>query len=245
MRTMPMIYRARWSFVGHTRSLLDTGRCLARFGEQAARLLVPDLDWSARVQAHSDLEVADRWETSHVVDLCGGAGARGCARLMAGGRGKRVAGASTLTLETLRPLTFIEINSHCNVEHWDVCGLGVELSVLDAMRAALEAELGATGEVFVGERRGFSRGPREIASTESQDEAQLWAADLDEAGLASSVTERGSRFAVAVTESRVQTFERLTEARVTLGEVLAEAGHEDWRARGDELLAQLTHSSSS
>ena len=43
-------WRARWVFAGQTRSLLDTGRLMARWAEDAAGLLAPELEWVAQVR---------------------------------------------------------------------------------------------------------------------------------------------------------------------------------------------------
>ena len=43
-------WRARWVFAGQTRSLLDTGRLMARWAEDAAGVLAPELEWVAQVR---------------------------------------------------------------------------------------------------------------------------------------------------------------------------------------------------
>lgn len=240
---MPVLYRARWSFVGQTRSLLDTGRLMARWSEQAFELLAPELGFTAEVEEHADYALTEAWETSHVVRFRAVGRAEGRSQLVAGGRGTKVGGSGRVTLATWGPFAFFEADGHCDVEHWDVLAGGVTERALDGARALLEGEIGAPAEIVVTELERFDRGEIAVASTEDPDEARLWAGDLEDARLLARVDAEGGRYTVRVAACEASTLEELGEARVTLGEVLAEAGHEDWSARVDRLLARLPHSS--
>ncbi len=237
---MPVLYRARWSFVGQTRSLLQTGRLMARWAEQAAELIAPGAGWEATVKEHADFELSEQWESSHVVLLRAGERGAGRSRLTAGGRGKSVAGTSQVTLRTLAPLAYFEADGHCNVEHWDVRAGGIDETVLDAIRLILEQEIGAVAARSVGQLETYERGPVEVADTTHEDEARLWMDDLEDTGLPATVQARADgAWVVSIVRSELRRLDELERARITLGEVLAEAGHDDWSARCDEVLAQL------
>lgn len=236
---MLLLYRARWSFVDQTRPLLETGRLMARFGEAAARSLAPDLEWRTQVEEHADFEMVERWEASHVVTLYGGENGLGASKLQAGGRGRRVGGMGRVTLSTASPTRFLEVDGHCDVTHWDVRLGGVSAAEVGALRAALEAELGAGATESDVRTTSYERGPREIARTTDEADALLWAGDLDDVGLIARSEPDGEDFVVRIESSEIATIEDLEAARITLGEVLAEAGHEDWTERADELLVQL------
>lgn len=235
---MPLLYRARWSFAGETRSLMDTGRLMARWSEQVVDSLAPALPWSANVEEHADFDLIERWETSHVVRFEAGERGLAISRLRAGGRDKRVGGTGRLTVHTVGPVTFFEADGHCNVEHWDIRAAGVEPTALDAARVLLEGEVGAPAEVVVASHEEYARGPLEIARTADEDEARMWAGDLDDVGLVAALDPHDGGFSVRVTAHEITTLDALEEARVTIGEILAEAGHEDWSRRADELLAR-------
>ncbi|MEZ4336956.1 MAG: hypothetical protein R3B82_10040 [Sandaracinaceae bacterium] len=236
---MHVLYRARWSFVGQTRSFLDTGRLMARWSAQAIELLAPTLEWTSTVEQHSDYELVESWESSHVVRYRADARGEGRSELVAGGRGKKVGGSGRVTLTALRPFAFFEADGHCDVEHWDVLAGGVSETAIDAVRLLLEAEIGATAQVVVNELESFARSAVVVASTRDEDEARLWAGDLDDVGLLADAEPEGDGWAVRIRASEVESLEALGEARVALGEVLAEAGHEDWSTRADAVLARL------
>lgn len=241
---MHVLYRARWSFVGQTRSLLDTGRLMARWSEQAFELLAPDLAWTATVEQHADYELTEAWEASHVVRYHAAERGQGRSQLVAGGRGTKVGGSGRVTLAALGPFAFFEADGHCDVEHWDVVAGGLAESAIDAARLLLEAEIGATAKIVVMELERFERGAVVVATTDDEDEARLWAGDLDDAGLIARAAPDEGRWIVRVEASEVASLPGLDEARVALGEVLAEAGHDDWAARADALLARLPDHSS-
>ena len=71
----------------------------------------------------------------------------------------------------------------------------------------------------------------------------MWTADLDDVGLPARVTLEEETWEVRVEASEIANLDELDEARITLGEVLAEAGEEDWADVAEELLAQLPSSS--
>ncbi len=239
---MLVLYRARWSFVGQTRSLLDTGRLMARWSEQAFELLAPELAFSAHVEEHADYALTEAWETSHVVRFRAAGRAEGRSQLVAGGRGTKVGGTGRVTLASVGPFAFFEADGHCDVEHWDVLAGGVTERALDGARALLEGEIGGPAEIVVTELERFERGEIAVASTDDEDEARLWAGDLEDARLVARAEPDGARWTVRVTACEAATLEELGEARVSLGEVLAEAGHEDWSTRVDPLLARLPRS---
>lgn len=236
---MLVLYRARWTFLGETRSLLDTGRLMARWAEEAAALFAPELEWSGEVQVHSDFELAARWETSHVVRLAAGESGGGESRLVAGGRGKRIGGSGRVLLRTADPLRFFEADGHCDVTHWDVRASGATRATIDGIRALLEEEIGANATIGDEHATEYERGPRLVARTTDEADAYMWLGDLDDVGLPARVTLDGETFEVRVEASELETLATLDEARITLGEVLAEAGEEDWAEAAMALLAQL------
>ena len=239
MRPVPLVYRARWVFSGETRSLMDTGRLMARWSEQVVDALAPDLEWSANVEEHADFELVEQWETSHVVRFEAGEAGLGISRLRAGGREKRIGGTGRLTVRTVAPLSFFEADGHCNVEHWDIRAAGVDATALDAAQRLLEGEVGKPAAVSVATREEYERGPVEVARSGDEDEARMWTGDLDDVGLASACGVHEGEWIVQMTASEIATLEALEEARVTVGEILAEAGHEDWAQRADDLLARV------
>jgi len=236
---VPILYHARWSFLGQNRSLIDTGRLMARWAEAAAELLAPELAWETRVQEHADFELIERWETSHVVYLLAGTMGKGESRLVAGGRRTHVGGSSRIVVRTASPTRFLEVDSHCDVTHWDVRAAGVERAAVDAMRARLEQELGVTATLGGERGESYDRGPRRVALTHDEADARMWAGDLDDVGLPSGVSRRDEGWEVLVQASEIRELGGLDEARVTLGEVLAEAGEESWAEVAEALLAQL------
>jgi len=236
---VPVLYRARWSFVGQTRSLVRTGHLMARWAESAAALLAPELDWDAAVQEHSDYELDGRWETSHVVRLHAWTSAGGTSRLAAGGREKRIGGSGRVVLRAVGPPRFLDVDAHCDVTHWDVrCG-GVERAAVDAMMRILEEEVGAAATIGAEEVTGYQRGPRRVARTEDEGDALLWVGDLADVGLPARSRAVDGGYEVHVQASEIATLEELERARVTLGEVLAEAGSDDWAERAERLLVQV------
>ncbi|MBX3272153.1 MAG: hypothetical protein KF729_17945 [Sandaracinaceae bacterium] len=240
---MLVLYRARWSFVGQTRSLMDTGRLMARWGEQAAALVAPSLEWTAAVEAHADYALTEAWEASHVVRFEAGTRGEGRAQLVAGGRGTKVGGSGRVSVASVDPFAYFDADGHCDVEHWDVSAGGVSEPVIEAARVLLEAEVGAPAAVVVHALERFERGPALVARTADEDEARLWAGDLDDAGIAAGVERDPEGWVVRARAASIASLAQLVEARVTLGEVLGEAGHDDWAARAQALLARLPHSS--
>lgn len=239
---MPLLYRARWSFLGDTRPLLQTGRSMARWAEAAAGVLAPELEWAARVQEHADLDLVDRWETSHVVRFTAAAVGGGVSRLVAGGRKHRIGGSSRVELRALAPMRYLDADSHCDVTHWDVRLGGIDEAAVRAIRLLLEAELESRAAVANEHVMEYERGPRIAALTDDEEDARLWAGDLEDAGLAAVAGRLEDGWEVRVESSGLASLDDLEQARITLGEVLAESGVEDWAEQADELLAQLSSS---
>lgn len=214
---------------------------MARWSEQAAELIAPGLDWTATVAEHADFELAEAWEASHVVRYQAGSHGEGVSQLTAGGRGKKIGGAGRITLRSIRPFAFFEADGHCDVEHWDIVAGGITEQALDAVRLLLEAEIGARANVALGAMEQFELGLVDVATTDDEEEARLWAGDLDDVGLIARADAHESGWMVRVEVSEVGSLVELQEARVTLGEVLAEAGHQEWAEMADALLARMPH----
>ncbi len=236
--------RARLSFPGASRDLPATAHIMAAWAEAAARAMAPELRWRADVVETEDGGDGERFRTIHVVRLAGTDASgvqrgRGESRLVAGGDAKRLGGNGLVDIETVRPLRYLSADNHCNVEHWDVVAAPIDEHQLEGIRRALEDLMGTTAHV-AGERRDpIAPSAQLLVESASTDDAALWMEDLAGAGLAcrGHAAERG--VALFVDHAALDDVGALEVARVTLGEVLSEAGHDDWDQRWRELLVRL------
>lgn len=236
--------RARVSFPGVSRDFAGTGRAMAAWAEAAARALAPELAWRAEIAEDDDLASGERWGSSHVVVLTGEDAdgvrrGRGKSLLIAGGKGSRIGGNGLVEIETVRPARYLGADNHCNVEHWDLVAAPIDERTFDAIRSALEDAVGERARV-AGERRDpIEPGAQLIVSSASAEDIAVWIEDLATAGLAArgQAAERG--IALFLERASLEDVGALERARVTLGEVLSEAGREDWDERWRELLVRL------
>ncbi|GAB5541879.1 MAG: hypothetical protein SangKO_016390 [Sandaracinaceae bacterium] len=230
-------WRARWVFAGQTRSLLDTGRLMARWAEDAAGVLAPELEWVAQVREHADFGLPGQWQASHVVDLFALRGGRtvgsGESRLAAGGKGQRIGGSARVEVESVGPVRRLVVDNGCDVARWDVDVGGANARTIDAMRVLLEGEIGA--QAALEDERCEPLSDEPVRLDGEPEDLALWAEDLRAAGLSAEKRAGG----LVVSRARLSDVEALRAARVTLGEIFAEAGHEDWEDRALEALLSL------
>jgi hypothetical protein len=243
--TAPSIWRARLSFPGATRSLLETGRLMARWAEELAEIVGPELTWEARVEEHADLALVDHWEASHVVTLIGRDAkgverGRGESRLTAGGRGQRIGGSGRITLEAVGPLRRLDVTNTCDVTHWDVTTGALDETRVDAARVLLEALVGLPAHVSGDRWAPAEDALRVIAEDPAEDDVDTWLGDLDDVDVLARLEQDAGSSALIVEGASIADMDALREARLVLGEVLAEAGHEDWEERANLLLVLLT-----
>ncbi|HJL15707.1 MAG TPA: hypothetical protein RMH99_08630 [Sandaracinaceae bacterium LLY-WYZ-13_1] len=233
-------FRARLSFPGESRSLLDTGRLMARWAERIVDVLAPELRWESAVQEHADYAMPRRWQASHVVQLTGidETGVRrgwGESRLAAGGKGSRLGGTGRIVIETVRPVRHLSVDDHCDVTHWDLRVGAVTRAQLDALIEALEDEIGAEGRLSRGRESAVTGEAPRLVTVDDAEDRDLWLRDLADAGLRGRVD--GST--LRVVSAALPDVDALFAARVTLGEILAEAGHEDWEDRALDVLVRI------
>jgi hypothetical protein len=233
-------YRARVSFPGQSRPLLETGRVMARWAEHLVRVLAPELRWDSAVEEHADYELLSRWQASHVVSLVGRdpdgtMRGRGESRLAAGGHGARLGGTGRIAIDTVRPVRHLAVDNHCDVTHWDLEVGSISRAQLDALLESLEAAVGADAQLSSAREAAVEPGERVLARQASDEDLALWLRDLDESGLQARADGRD----VVVERAHLPDVEALREARVTLGEIYAEAGHDDWEERALDTLLHL------
>jgi len=233
-------YRARVAFPGESRTLLETGRVMARWADVMVGVLAPELRWQSAVEEHADYELISCWQASHIVSLSGHApdGAlrgRGESRLAAGGKGSRLGGTGRIAVDAVRPVRHLAVDNHCDVTHWDLEVGSISREQLDDLLEALEDAVGAEAELSSAREARVEPGERVLARGATDEDLALWLRDLDESGLRARADGRD----VVVEGADLADVEALREARVTLGEILAEAGHDDWEARALEALLHL------
>lgn len=237
--------RARLSFPGLSRSFAETGRAMSSFVSTTAAVLAPELAWSIVAREVDDLARDDeRWSARHVVRLAGvdreGAQrGRAEALLVAGGDAKRMGGNGLCTIETVGPARYLAVDNHCNVTHWDIHAAPLTMAQLTGVRRALEEILGAKSELGGERREAFARAAQVLASSAEPDEAGLWMEDLERAGLASRGLTAAHGVTVYVERASLADVDALDRARIALGEILGEAGHDDWDERARSLLVRL------
>lgn len=234
------LYRVRVSFPGETRSLLETGRAMARWAEAAVRILAPELSWESVVEEHADFELARQWQQTHVVRLSGAGDdgterGRGESRLRAGGKGSRIGGTGRVVVRAVGPARQLVADNHCDVTHWDVSVGPIDREGLDRMIGALEEELGAEAQLSAAREDEAAIAPQVLVPDCDPEDAALWLRDLAEVGL----TPRRDGDALWIESAALPDVDALEAARVTLGEILSEAGHDDWEERALEILLRL------
>lgn len=238
------VLRARLSFPGQTRALPETGRAMDAWAREAARVLAPELRWQVYVDEDEDLEGEDRWGTTHVSRIEGedGEGAlkgEGEAHLAAGGDSKKVGGNGLIELQAVGPYRYLLADNHCDVTHWDIEAAPIREEQLVELRRALESVIGEKCEIG-GERLDpIERGAQLLAKDASAEDAALWMEDLESVGITCRGHASGDTMTLFVEKASLADVEALREARVVLGEILSEAGHEDWHERARQLLVQL------
>jgi hypothetical protein len=235
--------RARLSFPGQTRALSETASVMEAWARVAARILAPELTWIATLEESEEIEGEGRWGTAFVVrlegsDAHGAARGRGEVRLTAGGDRKRLGGNGLVEIETVRPTRYLLADNHCNVAHWDLSVVPVTDAQLEGLRHALEELIGHRAEIGGERRHELVRGAQLVASG-SSDDAVVWMEDLESVGLSCRGHANGERFTILVERGALRDVEELREARIALGEVLSEAGDEDWHERSRSFLARL------
>lgn len=236
--------RVRLSFPGLSRSLPETGQAMEAWAHAAARILAPELRWSAEVRERGDAVDDSRWASTRVVRLSGRTPdetprGRGEVRLAAGGDLAQVGGNALVELEAVRPVRYLVADNHCDVTHWDLLASPVDEGQIEALVRALEAILGQDSERG-GERRDPVSASTQRIGPATAEDAAIWLEDLEAVGLsARGQASADGSLAVFVERSQLDEVLDLEEARTTLGEILAEAGHEDWYERARALLARL------
>lgn len=237
--------RVRLSFPGETRALAETAAIMEAFARSAARVLAPELSWSAETTAHDEHADDARWASTHVVRLLGRDSegtqrGRGEVHLSAGGDASRVGGNGLIELETVRPARFLLADNHCDVTHWDLVASPLDEDTFSGVQSALERAVGRPAERGGERREPFTPSAQLLAEGASAEDAALWIEDLGSVGLRSrGHAARPDALAVLVESADLEDILDLEDARTTLGEVLGEAGHEDWYERARSLLARL------
>jgi hypothetical protein len=216
---------------------------------EVASVLAPELRWQAETVAREDRLDEGQWETTRRVRLVGRGRdgverGRGEVRLEAGGTLTQVGGHGLIELEAVRPVRYLVADNHCDVTHWDVLASPVDEAGAEALVRSLERVLGRELERG-GERRDPVARVAQLLGSADTEEAALWMEDLD----AASIAARGQampdgRIAVLLEDTDLDDVFDLEEARITLGELLSEAGHDDWQERARALLARLPSSPS-
>ena len=234
--------RVRLSFPDRTRPLDETAAIMSEWARAVAPVLAPELRWDARLVESGPLGGGARWGHRHVLALSGASGGvergRGEVRLVAGGDAARLGGNGLLELETVSPVRYLLVDNHCNVTHWDLAVAPIDELAFDRARRALEDALGARARLGGERKEPLVRAPQ-IVATASADEAALWIEDLASVGIACRGQTTPDGVTVIAERADLDDVAALAEARVVLGEVLGEAGHEDWLERARELLVRL------
>ena len=107
----------------------------------------------------------------------------------------------------------------------------------DQMRRFLEVTLEAGADASTPLKDPVTRGPHLLATDVGDEDGRLWLADLTASKMTAQLVDAPDGRELRLENAQLETIEDLEAARVTLGEILAEAGHEDWDARA--LLALL------
>ncbi|MFK7987803.1 MAG: hypothetical protein AB8I08_17430 [Sandaracinaceae bacterium] len=230
----------RYSFPGLTASLMDTGRAMASFAELAVEALAPELSWAHAVREHADYGALERWEATHVVAFEGRSPGgellgRAESRLVAGGQGSRIGGSARIVVESVRPTRVYRIETPCDVTHWDLVGGPVQPSELDAVRRLLETTLERGSEATVIRKTALVREPQRLSG--AAEDLAVWAKDLARVGIETERDGEGLR----MLRGTFDDLDALQAARVTLGEIAAESGKEDWDDAALGHLLRLPH----
>lgn len=234
----------RLSFPGLSLPLDETGRAMAAWTQAAASILAPELTWTTTTEEKEDLGTDARWGTRIFVELIGrdpNAKTHGRARLRlaVGGDATRAGASSSIEIETVQPPRHLHADNHCDVTHWDLTAAPVTEAQVDALRRALEDVLERSAKVG-GERRDpLERAAQLVTTSAEAGDAALWIEDLASVGIESRGHATAEGVSVFLERMAMDDVEDLDEARVVLGEVLSEAGHEDWHERARRLLVRL------
>ncbi len=211
--------------------------------DAAARILAPELDWRADPGRHEDLGRGDCFGERHVAALHGAAegAVRGGAeaRLVAGGGAKKIGGNGLVEIEAVAPLRYLTADNHCNVEQWDLVAAPIDERQRDALVRALEDAVGAEATLTELGRETIEAGARPLVAAARADDAALWMEDLASVGVTCRGHATDEGLSVFAERATIDDLDALEEARITLGEVLGEAGHDDWHERWRELLVRL------
>lgn len=233
----------RLSFPGLSRSLEETGRAMAAWARAAAGVLAPELTWTTASEESEDLGGDARWGTSVSAELTGrdaDGAALGCARvrLAVGGDTSTAGGSSSIEIETVRPYRYLAADNHCDVTHWDLVAAPLTELGIAALRRNLEEVLGRQAELG-GERREPIELAAQLLTAAEPEDAAVWIEDLRSVGIASRGHAGPEGVGVFLERASIEDVGALEEARVVLGEVLSEAGHEDWHERTRHVLVRL------
>ena len=233
----------RLSFPGLTRPLEATGEAMAVWTRAAAKVLAPELTWRTESEEREHLDDDGRWGARFLLELAGtrpdGARhGRARMRLAVGGDKARAGASSSIEIETIAPARHLHADNHCDVTHWDVRASPVTADDIDALRLALEGLLERHAEAGGERRERIERGAQLLGRTDAE-EAALWIDDLRSVGIEARGHTSAGGVSVLVERACIDDIATLDEARVVLGEVLSEAGHEDWYERARHLLVRL------
>lgn len=239
--------KVRLSFSGASRSLEETGRAMAAWTRAAAVVLAPELSWRTTSETSADHGGETRWGTSLTLelegrDLEGARLGRARVRLAAGGDASTGAGSSLIALETVRPARYLEVDNHCDVTHWDLVAAPITMEQRDALRRALEDVVGRSAALGGEREEPLTVAAQLVASDASPGDAALWIEDLRSVGIESRGHTSDAGTSVFLERASIHDLDALEDARVVLGEVLSEAGHDDWHERTRGLLARLPSS---
>lgn len=233
----------RLSFPGLSRSLEETGRAMAAWTREAARVLAPELAWATANEQSEDLGGEERWGTSVTAELTGtdGSGAalgRARVRLAVGGDTSTAGGSSLIEIEIVSPYRYLAADNHCDVTHWDLVAAPLSELGIAALRRKLEEVLGSQAEIG-GERRDPIELAAQLLTATEPEDAAVWIEDLRSVGIESRGHAGPEGVGVFLERASIEDVGALDEARVVLGEVLSEAGHDDWHERTRRVLARL------
>lgn len=227
-------FRERWSLPGRRASPSEVGARMTAWLLDAVQALGGDLSW----RTVDDLSREDDELVHRRLAMEGAEGSSLRARAQAElalSRGNRPGGSGRVELVRTRPWAHVRIDTHGGEEHWDVEAFGVTEVTFEALREAHARSMGEAAAVGGARKDAPDETPVILARGSGPDLAQ-WLSDLEAIGAEA----RREDDAVVVTSLAPPDLDELYEARVTLGEILAEAGEDDWEIRALEVLFALT-----
>ncbi len=236
--------RARLSFPEHSRGLDETASVMSEWAREAAAVIAPELRWDAQIVERGSPAGSARWGRRHVVKLAGTTDegttrGRGEVLLAAGGDATRVGGNALVEIEAVGPTRYLLADNHCNVTHWDLIAAPLEELQIDRLRRALEEAVGASAKVGGERREPLAPAAQVVVASATAEDAATWMEDLALAGIACRGSTTAERVTLIAERATLTDVDALAAARVALGEVLSEAGHDDWHERARDLLVRL------